>query len=260
MHSAALAVLLGILIAGCGSSDEEPAPAPTETAAGNTEPPVEYSGSEGPEHWGELHEEWRPCGEGREQSPVDVGDAAPAQDGALKFRYGPAPVSISDTGRSIGFAPVANDLLIIGERVGGRLKQVHFHAPSEHHVDGRTYAMELHLVHTGADGRTTVVGVLVEEGAANKAIESASRQLPDGGEPPIVGDLDPAGLLPADTRSVRYRGSLTTPPCTEGVRWIVLTSPITMSAEQIARFREHYDGNNRPLQPLNGRKLAAVGG
>lgn len=246
-------IVLAVLVAGCGSETREP-PAP----AGSTEPPVAYSGPDGPEHWADLHEEWRACGEGRQQSPVDLGDAVAAEEGPLAFEYAEAGVSASDTGRSIGFTPAANDTLRIGGRPAGTLKQLHFHAPSEHQIDGRSHAMELHLVHTDEDDRTTVVGILVREGAANPALEPLSRDLPEGGEPPVVGTLDPRALLPADRRSVRYPGSLTTPPCTEGVQWVVLTTPITLSAEQIARFREHYDGNNRPLQALHGRRLTAV--
>jgi carbonic anhydrase len=252
MRASPLALLLACTVAGCGSEAREPA------AAGNTEPPVEYSGPHGPEHWAELHEEWRACGEGHQQSPVELSGAVPGEQGALAFDYSPAGVAAADTGRSIGFTPVANDALRIGGRPVGTLKQVHFHAPSEHRVGGRAYAMEFHLVHTTGDDRTTVVGVLVDEGAANSAIEPLSQDLPDGGEPPVIGELDPRKLLPADTSSVRYAGSLTTPPCTEGVDWVVLTTPITLSAAQLARFRRHYDGNNRPLQPLGDRRLVAV--
>jgi carbonic anhydrase len=248
MRASALALLVACTVVGCGPEEDEPAP------TGNTEPPVAYSGPDGPEHWGDLHEDWRACGEGRRQSPVDLEGAAAGDGGALAFDYSPAGVAAADTGRSIGFTPVANDALRIGGRPVGTLKQLHFHAPSEH----RAFAMEFHLVHTTEDDRTAVVGVLVEEGAPNPAIEALSQDLPDGGEPPVVGELDPRALLPADTSSIRYPGSLTTPPCTEGVDWVVLQRPITLSPAQVARFRDHYDGNNRPLQPLGDRPLVAV--
>ena len=143
--------------------------------------------------------------------------------------------------------------------VNYQLLQFHFHAPSEHTVDGKTYPLEFHFVHRDSTGRLAVVGLFVKEGkAADPAWQQFIRHL--AGASDEAGDtqirrLDWPSLLPANQQTIRYDGSLTTPACTEGVKWNVLTHPLTMSANQIAQFTEQYDANARPVQPVHGRKI-----
>ena len=142
--------------------------------------------------------------------------------------------------------------------VAYRLDQYHFHSPSEHTVDGKHFPMEMHLVHKSADGKLAVVGVFIAEGAHNRAFDPVWANLPaqKGVEthyPAVKVDVD--ALLPAARTSYRYDGSLTTPPCSEGVSWIVMTTPIELSSEQVAAFTRLIKDNNRPVQKLNGRTI-----
>jgi carbonic anhydrase len=149
--------------------------------------------------------------------------------------------------------PPGRSIAVDGETY--ELLQFHLHAPSEHTVDGVPAAAELHLVHQADDETLAVVAVLIEEGAAEPDVASMMEQVPAvEGEEVDPGAVDPLALLP-DTRSTwRYDGSLTTPPCSEGVKWMVMAEPVTWSADQIAAFTELYDGSARPVQPLNDRE------
>jgi len=147
--------------------------------------------------------------------------------------------------------------LAVGDR-SFRLVQLHFHAPSEHTVAGRHFPLEAHLVHLSAQGDLAVVGVLFEEGAESPALAGFWDRLPAEAGPPVpLGDapVELAGLLPEDQSHYRLRGSLTTPPCSEGVRWFVMSEPLTASSDQIARIEAIIGGNNRPVQALNERRL-----
>jgi len=137
------------------------------------------------------------------------------------------------------------------------LKQFHFHGPSEHTINGQYFELEMHLVHQSADGSLAVVGVLIREGAENPAFAPFSDHLPtkSGEEYSSQDTINADDLLPASRLSYRYSGSLTTPPCSEGVKWLVLTTPIEMSGTQIASFKDIIQNNNRPVQPHNGRDI-----
>jgi carbonic anhydrase len=261
-----LLALAALLAAGCGSDDEEAAVRTvtvTETVTApvpqgeDAEQEFAYSGEDGPERWGELSPEWRACGEGRRQSPIDLEGAEPTELPDLRFDYERSRVTATDTGHAIAFKAKRENALSIGGRRVGILEQFHVHGPSEHTREGRPHPLEIHFVHADAEGALTVVGVFVEEGEANAAIDRLSRELPAGPADAAEhrDDIDPSDLLPDDRASIRYSGSLTTPPCSEDVSWIVLTEPITMSAAQIARFRERYEKNARPAQPRNDRAL-----
>jgi carbonic anhydrase len=150
----------------------------------------------------------------------------------------------------------ADTLEIVGEHYS--LVQYHFHAPSEHTVNGRHYPMEAHFVHQAADGHLAVVGILLALGRPNPALEPMWSKMPrqKGGEV-VLEELQVAmdDLLPRSRTAFRYEGSLTTPPCSEGVKWIVMSTPVEVSAEQIAAFRAVVHDNSRPTQPLNGRSV-----
>lgn len=196
------------------------------------------------------------CATGREQSPVDLAGATSRDLPDLGFAYRPAPATVVDNGHTVQASfEGAGSLELDGETF--ELRQLHFHSPSEHLVAGASYAAEVHLVHEGTDGRLAVVAVLVEEGSANPVVAALLDQVPAAGAEPVAADapVDPARVLPADRRAFRYDGSLTTPPCTEGVAWSVLAEPITWSAGQLAEFAERHPDSHRPPQPLDGRVL-----
>lgn len=221
-----------------------------------------YSGDTGPEHWGSLSGEFETCDTGTEQSPVDISDPTPEAEGELIFEYVPAPLEIVNNGHTIQVNYEAGSAVVIdGRRY--ELVQFHFHAPSEHTRDGEHSAMEMHLVHEdAAAGDLAVVGAWIEPGdAATPGLAPVWEHLPAQEGPPAKIDgveVDAAALLPEDRSSFRYPGSLTTPPCTQGVSWVMLRAPINLSEDQIEAFRAIIDGNNRPVQPLNDRTIVAV--
>ncbi len=210
-----------------------------------------YAADNGPACWASLDPAFGLCGCGAEQSPIDLANAQARDVPALHFDYRLVTAGIVDTGRTLEFHPPPGQGLTVGSRRHD-LRQLHFHHASEHRIDGRCLPMELHLVHTGSNGALTVVGVFIESGDENAAVTSLWQALVD--DPETV-DVDLAALLPASTKAWRYQGSLTSPPCSEGVSWIVLVDPITLSAPQIAAFRDFHPPNCRPVQPLGRRSL-----
>lgn len=216
-----------------------------------------YEGAGGPAHWGALSPEFTACSQGRNQSPVDISSTVKAQLPPLHMRYAAGPATIINNGHTIqiDFAP-GGALNLDGRDF--ELKQVHFHAPSENTIDGRLFPLEAHFVHADAKGALAVIGVMYETGAANEALAPAWAQLPaqPGPTQPLAQPVDATRMLPAALDYYRFSGSLTTPPCSEGVRWLVLQKPLTASSEQIAAFEGIMGGpTNRPVQPLNGRLI-----
>ena len=215
-----------------------------------------YEGTHGPEHWGSLDPGFAVCSTGREQSPIDLTDAEPGALSEIGFDYAPSPISILNNGHTIqvNYEP-GSGIVLGGTRY--ELDQFHFHHRSEHTVDGADFPLEMHLVHASADGGLAVVGVFLAEGGVNEALAPVFGQMPDESGPAamVEGTVDASALLPARRTTWRYPGSLTTPPCSEGVSWLVMTEPVTASREQIEAFRVLFPGNNRPVQPLNGRRL-----
>jgi carbonic anhydrase len=215
-----------------------------------------YSGATGPAYWGSLSPEYALCSTGRSQSPIDIAAVSPRDLPNIAFNYQPSPMSIINNGHTVqvNYAP-GSFIILDGERFD--LAQFHFHAPSEHTIKGTHAAAEMHLVHKSASGGLAVVGVMLREGAANPMFESIAANMPESGqkiEKPEI-SVNAAALLPADARTYRYSGSLTTPPGTEGVKWNLMLEPVTVSSSQLASFRRRYDGNNRPIQKLNGREI-----
>lgn len=230
-----------------------------------------YEGAEGPSHWGSLSPEFASCGTGKSQSPIDIvaSAAAPLPAGTAGFepvRFGPTTrqavkMDIVNNGHSVQVDAVGADALMIGQE-RYVLQQFHFHSPSEHTVDGQSYPLEAHFVHKAADGTLAVIGMLFVEGAENAAIAPHWKKLPKSAGAPMdlgMGSVSVASMLPARHDDYRYQGSLTTPPCSEGVKWFVMKEHPTASAAQIAQFRKVIQGNNRPVQPLNGRPVYADG-
>jgi len=214
-----------------------------------------YSGEEGAENWGKLSPEYAVCGTGLNQSPIDLANFVEAELEPLALSYTSESEKILNNGHTIQLNYTAGSTLTVDGKEF-HLKQIHFHAPSENTIEGKYFPMEGHLVHAAADGELAVVSVMYSEGKANEAMEAAWAAMPvsaheekaAGG----VGSVD--SFLPAGRDYYRFNGSLTTPPCTEGVRWLVMKEPAEVSAEQIRKFEEVMHGpNNRPVQPRNAR-------
>jgi carbonic anhydrase len=227
------------------------------TADHGDAPHWSYEGETGPEHWGELDAASAACAAGQTQSPIDL-NAATSQDLAnIAFNYQPSNLNILNNGHTIQVDYDSGSYIEL-DGVRYDLIQFHFHAPSEHTIQGQAMPLELHLVHRSADEHLAVVGVMLAEGAENPAFQPVWSHLPAQAAPvQTVADLQlqAAEFLPADQTTYRYSGSLTTPPCSEGVNWLVMTTPVELSAEQVAAFTAIYAHNSRPVQPLNERAL-----
>ncbi|MGA8030337.1 MAG: carbonic anhydrase family protein [Bryobacteraceae bacterium] len=222
--------------------------------------PWSYEGATGPEHWSELDAEYAACNGGKEQSPIDIRNAEKAELPALQFEYKSGPLKyLIDNGHTIRVnyhdAPGSGNFLMAGDK-RYQLTQFHFHRPSEEYIRGKPYDMVVHLMHKAADGTVAGVAVLLKAGNSNATIQQIWEHMPTsvGKEEEIAGvEVNPAGLLPRDTAYYMYMGSLTAPPCTEGVTWFVLKTPVEISSEEINAFAKVYPHDVRPVQPLNGR-------
>jgi carbonic anhydrase len=209
--------------------------------------------------WGELDRSFAACKLGKAQSPIDIRGAKPADLPAIKFDYKPSPLKIIDNGHTIqvNYAP-GSSIDIGGVRY--ELVQFHFHHPSEEKIDGKAHPMVVHLVHKGADGKLAVVAVLLDKGKMNPMVDLIWKNFPKEKEKEAVTDatVDAAQLLPGNKGYFTFQGSLTTPPCSEEVRWFVLKDPVTISDSELAAFGKRYAMNARPTQPLNGRTVEAT--
>lgn len=228
-------------------------------ANGQDGPEWDYE-ENGPDVWGGLSEDWALCGEGMAQSPIDISDATPVSLSALTFNYEAAPLAIFNNGHTIEVEYHEGSSVLYNAKTYHVL-QFHFHAGSEHTINGEQYPMELHIVHRDANsGNLLVIGVLLAEGEEdNAAYADIFANLPaEEGEPNEETELmvNVADLLPENPDAFyTYEGSLTTPPCSEIVRWIVMEQPVTLSSGQLDAFYAIYPNNFRPTQPLNGRDL-----
>lgn len=215
-----------------------------------------YEGEGAPENWVELG--YNECAGGT-QSPIDLSNPTPADLQNIRFEYDEnTAVKILNNGHTIQVDQIEGSQIIIGDETY-LLKQFHFHAPSEHTLNGEHFPIEMHLVHKTADeSNAAVVGVFIREGAENEAFAPVWAYLP-AEETEVAQEtgatVNLAALLPAAQQIYRYDGSLTTPPCTPNILWSVMQTPLEMSAEQIAEFTRIMEGNNRPVQALNERTL-----
>lgn len=218
-----------------------------------------YGGAANPSEWGNLSEDFAQCEIGRDQSPINIENTLEDDSSTLVFNYVPVPLNIMNNGHTIEI-PYEEGTPVSTISINGdpyHLLQFHFHTPSEHQLADHAAAMELHLVHRNDAGEIAVVGIMMEEGATHPVINTIWEHLsPDEGIQPVEGVMiNAADLLPRSTEYFSYDGSLTTPPCSEGVRWTILAEPIEVSEEQIAAFESLYQMNARPLQPTNGRTI-----
>jgi carbonic anhydrase len=223
-----------------------------------------YEGEKGPRFWGKLDPDFSLCADGQSQSPIDIAKTSPASLPKLRAKFSPSELRIVhhehmadeiNNGHTIQVNYSEGDTLTVGD-TSYELIQFHFHAPSEHTVHGKQYPMEMHFVHKSPSGALAVVGVFIEKGTHNAAFDPIFSNLPTqkGVEAHFKHvQVNVDDLLPHSHKSYRYDGSLTTPPCSEGVKWIVMQSPIHLSAAQIYWFTSRIEGNNRPVQPLHHR-------
>lgn len=215
-----------------------------------------YAGESGPEQWAKLTPDNFACA-GKNQSPVDIKGTVHAGLKPLKLAYKAAGNEVINNGHTVqvNFAP-GSTLQLDGTEF--ELKQYHFHAPSENQVNGQSYPLEVHLVHADKDGNLAVIGVMFKQGAENQALKALWPQLPKeaNSKNALTAPLSAASLLPTKHGYFRFSGSLTTPPCSEGVRWLVMKNPVTVSKEQVAAIEGIlHHANNRPVQALNGRVI-----
>lgn len=220
-----------------------------------------YDGEEGPDHWGELSEKYIMCSQGRNQSPIDLSLAVRAELPELQFEYySDSIVNEVNNGHTIQQNVRPGSFLKIPSRnLSVELKQYHFHSPSEHTINGESFAMEIHFVHADEAGNLTVVGVLMKEGEEHPVLSKLWSFMPEkpGDTREEAVGIEETNLLPPTREYFSYGGSLTTPPCSEGVKWFVLKTPVEASAEQIAVFKDRVgEFTNRPVQPHNARFIA----
>lgn len=244
-----LMLIASLMLGACDPKIEEPHPvaAPAHWT---------YEGEEGPEHWGAIDPAYATCGTGKSQSPIDISAPSEKDLTNISFHYQPSEVNILNNGHT---AQVNYDAGSYIELDGVRydVAQFHYHAPSEHTLNGKSFAAELHIVHKSADEKLAVVGLLLNEGAENAAFAPFLDNLPaekaDAKDAGIK--INANDLLPLEQTTFRYSGSLTTPPCSEGVSWLVMTTPVELSAAQLGALEGLFEGNNRPVQALNDRPL-----
>jgi carbonic anhydrase len=218
-----------------------------------------YDGKTGPLNWAHLDPAYAACGHGKEQSPIDIRGAH--LDKALKpieFHYISGAMTLTNTGHTIQVTPPAGSY-IVADGVRYNLVQFHFHHPGEETVKGKLPDMDIHFVHKSADGKIAVIAVRLNEGNANAVLASLWPHLPQkvGATDKTTEEMSPAGLLPQDRGYWTYEGSLTAPPCTEGVRWFVFEEQAELSRDQLKAFATLYKINSRMVQATRGRKIEA---
>ncbi|MCK5524058.1 MAG: carbonic anhydrase family protein [Thiomargarita sp.] len=223
----------------------------------NDTPHWSYKGDTGPAHWGSLSEEYALCGNGKQQSPIDIVNSVKTDLPPLEFNYNPIGLTIENNGHTIKITTDKVGSLTIGENTY-QLLQFHTHAPSEGAINGKRADMVIHMVHQNAQEKLAVVSVYLEKGeTANPLIDALWKVMPKTPGEPQQHDvqIDVNQLLPEDKNYYTFEGSLTTPPCTEGVKWIILKQTMSISAEQLVQYQAVYPENVRPLQPLNDSEV-----
>lgn len=218
-----------------------------------------YENETGPNYWSSLDTSFAACSNGLSQSPIDLTLATVADLPNPEFHYEPVPLNLLNNGHTVQvpYAP-GSYILLDGQQYN--LLQFHFHSPSEHALNGKLQGAELHLVHQSESGELAVVAVMLQPGESDQAamaFNTLSGNLPEkAGDKIRTGKMINAqALLPSKATTYRYSGSLTTPPCTESVSWLVMTEPVTLSIQQISEYERRLHNNHRPLQGINQRAL-----
>jgi carbonic anhydrase len=215
-----------------------------------------YEGELGPANWSRINADWAKCGAGNRQSPIDIRDGMKVDLEQIGFDYHPSAFTVTDNSHTVQVQVGGGNYLNVGNTMY-ELQQFHFHRPSEERINGKGYEMVVHLVHKSAEGKLAVLALLLERGKQQPVIQTVWNNLPlekgDTSVPAIV--LDPNDLLPQRREYFTYMGSLTTPPCTEGVLWLVMKEPVQASPSQMALFSRLYPFNARPVQAASGRMI-----
>lgn len=216
-----------------------------------------YSGHAAPEHWGELDPAYETCGKGVNQSPVNLTGFVEAELTPIIFKYSGLVTEVVNNGHAIQANYTAGSTIQVGDKTF-ELEQFHFHAPSENTIHGEFFPMEGHFVHAAEDGSLAVIAVMYTIGDENEGMQKLWHQMPSkvGGKAAMATQVRAGDLMPEDRDYFLFNGSLTTPPCSEGVLWLVLKEPVTVSKEEVDTFvRVMGHPNNRPVQPLHARPI-----
>jgi carbonic anhydrase len=214
-----------------------------------------YDGEDGPENWGELDPAYALCADGSSQTPIDVTGAVGVDLTNPIINYTAGDAVVVNNGHTVQLQAAEGNSITVDDKAAP-LAQIHFHTPSEHTIDGQTFEAEVHFVHITEASEITVLGVMITSGQRdNAAWQPYIDSLGTAEGSDAATQIDWAAMLPPNLATYRYGGSLTTPPCTEGVDWLLLETPVELSATQIEAFVAAYDGNARPVQPLNERTL-----
>lgn len=219
-------------------------------------PHWEYTGEAGAENWAKLSPDFAACA-GKNQSPINLAGFIEAQLKPISFAYKAGATEILNNGHTVQVNAAAGSSITL-DGVQFELKQFHFHAPSENLIKGKSYPLEAHLVHADKDGNLAVLAVMFNAGKANQALEKAWAQMPKnaGDKLSLSEKISPTEILPKNRDYYRFNGSLTTPPCSEGVRWLVMKHPVSASEAQIEAFvHVMHHPNNRPVQSVNARPV-----
>lgn len=215
-----------------------------------------YTGKIGTTHWSELEPGYAACKLGKEQTPIDIRGAKKAKLAPIGFHYRAGAAQVLNNGHTVQVnLAEGGNVNLNGDEY--KLLQFHFHTPSEEKINGRSYPLVMHMVHKDAIGHLAVVAILFKVGKENAALKQVFASMPAeaGNKVALAGGIDPASVLPQERGYYAFKGSLTTPPCSEGVRWQVMKTISEISARQLAMFKKLYPMNARPLQPLNGRTI-----
>lgn len=227
-------------------------------AAHGTHSGWSYAGETGPEHWAALEGDNLMCGKGRNQSPINIDKTVSAKLPPIEFHYAQSGKEVEDNNGhtvQINFQP-GSYIVMDGNRY--ELVQVHFHQPSENEIHGRRFPLEGHFVHKDREGNLAVIAVMLKEGREDKGLNVAWDPMPleAGQSATLAAHFRPESILPKSKSYYRFSGSLTTPPCSEGVLWMVMKQPVEVSRSQIEKFKRALPhANNRPIQPLNARQI-----
>jgi carbonic anhydrase len=217
-----------------------------------------YEGATGPAHWADLKPDYSICKTGQEQSPIDIVNPVAEKLPPIEFHYLHSPLKLIDNGHTVQVNYAPGSYITVSEK-RYELVQFHYHHPSEEAINGKHYDLVIHLVHKDAEGHLAVVAVLFNEGASNAGIKAVVEHIPTVKEKEIAAGatVDATSLLPQTRSYYTFRGSLTTPPCSEGVTWFVLQTPSTLSNSELQTLLRLYAHNARPVQPVNARKVKA---
>lgn len=215
-----------------------------------------YDKEEGPKNWSSLDERFHMCEEGLNQSPINITNAIDAQLNPLTFESNSKATTFVNNGHTVKVDFAGGSKLKIDDKEYS-LKQIHFHTPSENQINGKSYPMEAHLVHANNSGSLAVVGIMFQEGKENLVLNKLLRNLPENANDKneLKSEVKAYEILPTTLDYFRFNGSLTTPPCSEGVKWFVIKTPVEASKSQLDDFAKVMPINNRPLQELNARTI-----